>query len=635
MFLFRRRTDFLLCIVDLGVGVLAGYLSYLLRFGADDLPAYYVARYQAMTMGLAVGTVMAGRAAGLYRRGALRLGESNVEPTVEAALSLGVAVLLVNQFVMHSALSRSWIGLVTLALLILLLASRSLIRRVRRALVPLGIGLERYVLVGDDAAGRRLLGDLTRARGTPFEVVGVLPKGIPAEEMLARARELRADGLILTADTDPAEAGRLAGALSGEGIDVLIAPSLAGLEMRVASVAMLYGVPLLRATGLAPTRRAVRSRPRKIRNGVAILGTRGIPANYGGFETFAERLALCFVNEGVPTTVYCRTKYATAGTEWRDVRLVTLPTVSNKYLDTVVHTFLSVVHLLVRSRTRDVVLCNAANALTLPLLRLGGCRVVMNVDGLEWRRAKWGPLGRTWYRVGEWLAVRWAGVLVTDAEEVRTYYRVRHDADSVMIPYGADPLPRRLPLPTELALRADQYFLYVSRWEWENNPLLVAQAHATADVSRNLVMLGHATYDDDLEAAVREAAAPGAVLPGSVFGDGYRALQSNARCYIHATEVGGTHPALIEAMGAGNLCLVLDTPENREVAGPHAWYFADEAELVGLLRRADRLTSRELSGLRARTRRRAAERFSWDAVASQYLDLFGGAPANREASRSQ
>jgi glycosyltransferase involved in cell wall biosynthesis len=635
MFQFRRRTDFLLGLVDLGVGVLAGYLAYLLRFGASDLPAYYVARYEAMTFGLAVGAVLAARGSGLTRRAALRPGESNVEQAVEASLVLGVAVFLVNQFGMHAALSRSWVGLVTLALLLLFLASRSVIRHSRRALVPLGVGLERYLLVGDDTAGRRLLADLTRARGAPFVVLDVLPRELPPDQLFARARELRADGLILTADTDPAVAGRLAGVVSGEGIDVLLAPSLAGLEMRVASVAMLYGVPLLRATGLAPTRRAVRARQRRMRHGVAILGTRGIPANYGGFETFAERLALRFAEEGVPTTVYCRTKYATAGQEWRGVRLVTLPTVSNKYLDTVVHTFLSVLHLLFRTRTRDVILCNAANSLTLPWLRLGGCRVVMNVDGLEWRRAKWGPVGRTWYRVGEWLAVRWAGVLVTDAEEVRTYYRVRHDADSVMIPYGADLLPRRLQLPKEFGVRADGYFLYVSRWERENNPLMVARAHAAAGVSRGLVMLGHATYDDELAAAVREAAAPSALLPGSVFGDGYRALQSNARCYIHATEVGGTHPALIEAMGAGNLCLVLDTPENREVAGPHAWYFADETDLVTLLRRMDRLGSRELSGLRAHSRRRAADLFSWDAVATQYLDLFGGVPANREASRSQ
>lgn len=622
-FQLRRRTDYLLIVVDTAVGLLSGYVAYSLRFGAGSLPGYYVARYEAMTVGLAVGWIFAGRASGLYRRGALRPGESNVEPTVEAALMVGLAVFLVSQFGMNGALSRSWIGLVTLSLLLFGLASRTLIRHSRRMLVPLGIGLERYALVGDDAEGRRLFADLTRARGAPFVVVEVLSRDLPPEALLTKAREHRLDGLILTASTDPAQAGRLAGALSGEGIDVLIAPGLAGLEMRVASIAMLHGVPLLRATGLSPTRRAVRTKPRDLRHGVAILGTRGIPANYGGFETFAERIAVQLVEQGLPVTVYCRRHHATAGRDWRGVRLVTLPTIPSKYFDTVVHTFLSVFHVVFRTRVRQVILCNAANAPALPLLRAGGRRVVMNVDGLEWRRGKWGIAGRSWYRLGEWLSVRWSSALVTDAEEVRTYYRVRHDSDSVMIPYGADQLERGLPLH-DLDAVPNRYVLYVSRWERENNPLMVARAHAKAGVSTSLVMLGHATYDDELAAAVAAAAGPHAVLPGSVFGDGYRALQSNARCYVHATEVGGTHPALIEAMGAGNLCLVLDTPENREVAGPTAWYFAEEAGLVELLRQVDTLSDDDLDQLRHASRERASEMFSWQVVTASYLRLLGG-----------
>ncbi|HEX3898027.1 MAG TPA: DUF1972 domain-containing protein [Mycobacteriales bacterium] len=620
----RRRSDIFLVVVDLGVGLLAGYVAYSLRFGSTSVPAYYLARYEAMTVGIAVGLVIAGRASGLYRRGALRVGESNVEPAVETALVVGLAVELVNQFGMHAALSRSWVGLVTLAMLLFSIASRAAIRRSRRLLVPLGIGLERYALVGDDAVGRRLLSDLVRAPGAPFVVVDVLSRNLSPTEMVEQARLLRIDGLIVTADTDPIEAGRLAGALSAAGIDLLIAPGLIGLEMRVASITMLHGVPLLRATGLTPRLRAVRSRPRPSRHGVAIIGTRGIPANYGGFETFAERIATLFTDLGIPVTVYCRRQYATAGTEWRGVRLVTLPTVSNKYLDTVVHTFLSVVHLVARTRIRDVLLCNAANAPMLPLLRGAGRRVVMNVDGLEWRRGKWGIVGRSWYRLGEWLSVRWASVLVTDAEEVRTYYRVKHDADSVMIPYGADPIPRNQPLPAELSVKANEFYLYVSRWERENNPVLVATAHAASGTRRPLVMLGSATYDERLDRDVRGAAAPNTVLPGAVYGDAYWALQSNARCYIHATEVGGTHPALIEAMGAGNLCVVLDTPENREVAGPDSWYFGDQQELSELIRKVDRLTAQAMSMHRAKSRARAAALFSWDAVAESYRVLLRG-----------
>jgi glycosyltransferase involved in cell wall biosynthesis len=356
-----------------------------------------------------------------------------------------------------------------------------------------------------------------------------------------------------------------------------------------------------------------------------VLGTRGIPAAYGGFETFAEQLALRFVARGIPVTVYCRRHFATGAAEHRGIRLVTLPTIRSKYLDTVVHTVLSSVHLVATRGPRDVLLCNAANAPVVPFLRLTGRRVVLNVDGLEWRRGKWGVLGRSWYRMGEWLSVRTASVLVTDAEEVRTYYRVRHETDSVMVPYGAEQITRGSVRPDPVTpVRADGYALYVSRWERENNPLMVAAAHAAARIPLGLVMLGRAAYDDGLEQQVRAAARPDACLPGPVHGDGYRGLLANARCYLHATEVGGTHPALIEAMGAGNLCLVLDTPENREVAGDTAWYFADGPELAKLLEQVDELDPAELDHLRSATRESAAARYSWDAVAAAYDRLLFG-----------
>lgn len=628
---WRRRSDLLLLVVDAVSAVLTAWVAFRLRFEGEVLPGRYVALYQGLTVALALAWPVAARAAGLYRRGALRAGLPNVEPAFEAALVVGLALLVVNAVGLHGDVSRAWVGLVTLGLMLVGVASRGLLRHARRALVPLGVGLERYAVVGEDAAGRRLVGDLTRAAGAPYRVVATLPSHLDAEQLARRAVELRLDGLVLPTGGARPDAARLSAALSGAGIDVLLAPAVGDLDLRVGSIAMLHGVPLLRAAGLSPRRRAVRQRARpELRRGVAILGTRGIPAGYGGFETFAERLALHLVGQGVPVTVYCRSAYASGDRQWRGIRLVTLPTIRNKYLDTVVHTFLSTGHLLLTRGPRDVVLCNAANAPVLPLLRAGGRRVVLNVDGLEWRRGKWGVAGRSWYRMGEWLSVRLASVLVTDAEEVRTYYRVRHDTDSVMIPYGADLLPRdTLPLPEQAPVPRDGYVLYVSRWETENNPLLVARAHASAKVAMPLVMLGKATYDETLEADVRAAAAPHAVLPGAVYGDAYQALQAGARCYVHATEVGGTHPALIEALGAGNLCLVLDTPENREVAGPTAWFFADADELAALLRAVETLADPELAQVRVAAREDAASRFSWPAVGGSYLALLrAGVPSS-------
>jgi glycosyltransferase involved in cell wall biosynthesis len=621
----RRRSDAVLAAVDLGCAVLVAYLSFVLRFEGDRVPEHYLSRYRIASAVTAVAFVLAARASGLYRRAALRRGESVVEPAVEAAFAVGVLLLVLDVAALSSDLSRAWIGLVTFGLILAGIGSRGVIRNSRRMLVPLGVGLERYAIVGTDEAARRLYGDLTRAPGSPFEVVELIPAGLSAPELANLAQQQRLDGLIFPTGSEPADLAALAARLSGAGVDVLLAPRLDQLELRVASIAMLHGVPLLRAAGLSPRRRAIRSgRVGPRGHGVAILGTRGIPANYGGFETFAEHLALHLVAAGVPVTVYCRKHHVSAASPWQGVRLVTLPTLRTKYLDTVVHTLLSTLHLVFATRIRNVVLCNAANAPALPVLRLCARRVVMNVDGLEWRRGKWGIAGRAWYRMGEFLSVRFASVLVTDAAEVQTYYRVRHDSDSVMIPYGADLLARDLPLPDGLGVRRDRYFLYVSRWERENNPVLVAQAHAAARTGMALVMLGAAAYDAALDDEVRAAAAEDAVLPGPIFGAGYRALQAGALAYIHATEVGGTHPALIEAMGAGNLCLVLDTPENREVVGDAGRYFSDVDTLAALFAEIVRMPNAELEAWRALARERARERYSWSAVCESYRRLLTG-----------
>lgn len=622
--LLRRRSDPLLLGVDAAAAVLVSLLAFGLRFEGDVVPGAYRTRYRAATLGLALLWPLVARSGGLYRRAALRPGTSNLEAAFEAATVAGLLLLVTDYVLLSGDLSRAWIGLVVLGLLLAGLASRIVLRQCRRALAPLGLGLERYAVVGDDEDGRRLVDDLTRAPGAPFIIVATLP-ALSADEVLRHVEELHLDGLVLPSGRVQLGA-RLASRLSGAGVDVLVAPQLGDLELRVASIAMLQGIPLLRVAGMAPRRRAERVKARdRTRHGVAVLGTRGIPANYGGFETFAERLALRLVGDGVATTVYCRSHYASEASPWQGIGLVTLPTIRSKYLDTVVHTALSALHLVLTRGPRDVVLCNAANAPVLVLLRLFRRRVVLNVDGLEWRRSKWGVAGRSWYRLGEWLSVRLASVLVTDAYEVQTYYRVRHDTDSVMIPYGADLLARgALPVPAETPVQPDGYALYVSRWERENNPLLVARAHAACGADLDLVMLGAATYDEQLEAQVRAAASPRACLPGPLFGDGYRGLQVNALCYVHATEVGGTHPALIEAMGAGNLCLVLDTPENREVVATAGVFFADEQQLAERLRWAAALAPSERDAWRERARCHAAERYSWDAVSRAYLDLLRG-----------
>ena len=303
---------------------------------------------------------------------------------------------------------------------------------------------------------------------------------------------------------------------------------------------------------------------------IAILGTRGIPARYGGFETLAEELSARLATAGHEVTVYARTHTAVPGvTTHRGAAVHVLPALRFKALETLSHTFLSSVH--ANRRRYDVILlCNAANAPLIPLLHARRLPVALNVDGLERKRRKWHTLGRAYYRLCERLSARWADEVVTDAGVIQRYYRRAWKRGSVMIPYGGD-----LPSPTgddalrRLGLAEGSYFLYVSRFEPENNPDRIVEAYRSIRGEARLVMVGDAPYADELIRRVRAMAAadPRVILPGSVYGEGYRQLLFNARAYIHATEVGGTHPALVEAMGAGRVVFFLDNLPNREVVG--------------------------------------------------------------------
>lgn len=352
---------------------------------------------------------------------------------------------------------------------------------------------------------------------------------------------------------------------------------------------------------------------------IAILGTRGIPAHYGGFETFAEELGVRLAERGHEVTVYCRERY-TAST-YRGVRLVYLPTIRHKYADTLAHTALSVLHAVTQSY--DMILCcNAANAIFCWLPRVFGTPVALNVDGLERHRKKWNRLAKTWYLISERLSTFCPTHPVSDAEAIRDYYWERYRCETTFISYGAEQGKlASADILEKLGLERERYFLYVSRWEPENNALLVRESFEAVKTPLRLALIGDAPYAPEYIARVRDTRDERIVMPGYVFGQGYKELGSHCFAYIHATEVGGTHPALIEAMGRGALILYLDTIENREVAGGCGLPFR-HATLPDVIRAAIALPDEERRRLQEAAAARVQERYSWDAITTQYEALF-------------
>jgi len=354
---------------------------------------------------------------------------------------------------------------------------------------------------------------------------------------------------------------------------------------------------------------------------IALIGSRGIPACYGGYETLMEELAPRLVERGHQVTVYCRSHYTPKDLHhYRGVELVVLPTIRTKYLDTPAHTLLSCFH--AAQRDFDVALVvNGANAPFVPLLRSAEIRVALHVDGIERRRAKWGWFGRQVYALSERLATWVPDVLITDAQTVREYYLHNWGADSSVITYGVE--PRHEPpgeQMTRFGLESRRFFLYVSRFEPENNPHRVAEAYRQVPGDVPLVMVGGAPYAGAFVRSFTENADPRIVFTGPVYGRGYRELLSQSLAYIHATEVGGTHPALVEAMGYGNPVIVNDTPENREVGGESAVYFQAKSpgSLTAVLQELISGSAEYRAELGRQAERRAADNYRWNRVVDEY-----------------
>jgi glycosyltransferase involved in cell wall biosynthesis len=357
---------------------------------------------------------------------------------------------------------------------------------------------------------------------------------------------------------------------------------------------------------------------------IAILGIRGVPANYGGFETFAEQLGSRLAAAGHEVTVYGRDRYVSKGmTSYRGMRLVRLPAPRSKYLETVVHSLFAAVHASFR-RYDIVYVCNSANVPAVILLRLAGKRVVLNVDGLEWQRTKWSRVGRAYYRLCAWLAARLPVHVVTDARVIQEHYEHAYGRKTSYFPYGAD--VETVPDGGMLAkhgLTPGRYVLYVSRLEPENNAHVVIDAYRDVATELPLVIVGDAPYAGDYIDRLHATDDDRVDFLGAVYGRGYAILQSNAAIYIQATEVGGTHPALVEAMGHGAAIVANDVPEHREALGEAGRYYAGTAGLRDLLQALlDDPTAARRLGEAAQTR--ARERYSWDAIARDYEDWFAG-----------
>lgn len=358
---------------------------------------------------------------------------------------------------------------------------------------------------------------------------------------------------------------------------------------------------------------------------IAIIGIKAIPARFGGFETAVDELSRGLVRQGHQVRVYNRSGMSDwSESSYEGVSLVTLPTLKSKNLSTIFHAFLCTLHVLFH-QTDIVHYFTTGVTVWAPLVRLFGMKVVCSVDGTDWQRAKWGRFARWYLRLSEKFAVQFCHGLISDSQEVMNYYRQNYGVQSSCILYGMrEQRSKNSDVLQRFELTAREYILFVGRLVPENNVHHLIHAFEETITKYKLVIVGDDPWEKEYVRALKSTRDPRVVFTGGVYGDGYAQLQQNAYIFVLPDEVGGTHPALVEAMGYGNCVLVNDTPSNLEVISDAGFHYRGTDGDADLKQKMQQLLDapERVAQYRVRARERAEAHFRWSEVVQQHLKLY-------------
>lgn len=359
---------------------------------------------------------------------------------------------------------------------------------------------------------------------------------------------------------------------------------------------------------------------------IAIIGSRGYPYVYSGYETFVGELSERLVRQGVEVTVYChRNLFHLRPREVNGIRLVYIPTIETKNLSQFLHSLQAMLHACYRRY--DVILAvNVANGPFGLLARLFGRPTAINVDGLEWLRPKWRGPGARYFRWAAKMATRFYDRVVTDSLEMQKIYLREFGSSSTMIAYGANILPAADPDRLgPWGLQPRGYYLIVGRLVPDNNADLIVREFLASGTARKLVVVGDVPYRDRFAEDLQGHSDPRLVFTGYVNDpDSLAALYQHCYAYFHGHEFGGTNPALLQALANGCAVCALDTVFSRETLadGEYGLFFAKTSgglrELIAMVEEREYL----LAELRGKARRRISGPYDWERVATQYRALF-------------
>lgn len=361
-------------------------------------------------------------------------------------------------------------------------------------------------------------------------------------------------------------------------------------------------------------------------NTIRILGIRGIPAAHGGFETFAEYLALYLQDRGWKVVVYCQCDGDGSAweDEWQSIQRIHIPVKQPGPLGTVIFDWKSNRH---AAQTEGLCLTLGYNtAVFAALLRLRGIKNVINMDGIEWSRAKWGPVAKLWFWLNDWAGCWLGNHLVADHPEIKKHLSTRVNPSKITtIAYGAECISDVPVSPLdEWDLESGRFLTLVARAEPENSILEVVQGFSMKPRGVKLLVLGNYDRSHPYQNRVLAAASDEVIFAGAIYDKPVvQALRFHSMAYVHGHQVGGTNPSLVEALGAGNAVIAHDNRFNRWVSGETARYFSSATSFSELL---DELLAHpeQLVGMREGSRQRFEQEFTWSHILGQYEKLLLG-----------
>jgi glycosyltransferase involved in cell wall biosynthesis len=359
---------------------------------------------------------------------------------------------------------------------------------------------------------------------------------------------------------------------------------------------------------------------------IAIIGSRGYPYVYSGYETFVRELSERLVRQGIGVTVYChRNLFRDRPKEMNGIRLVYIPTIEKKTMSQFIHSFQSMLHACF-CRYDAILVVNSANGPFGLITRIFRKRTAINVDGLEWLRPKWKGLGARYFHWASKAATRLYDRVITDSLAMQKIYRDEFGSASTMIAYGANIGPGADPgLLAKWDLQPRQYYLIVGRLVPDNNADLIVREFTASASTRKLVVVGDVPYKDRYASSIRDQADPRLVFTGYVTDPvDLAALYQHCHAYCHGHEFGGTNPALLQALANGCAVYALDTVFNREMlaGGANGLFFSKAAGNLKKMILEMENRGELLSELRQKAPQRIRENYTWEKIAAQYSVLF-------------